>query len=60
MSLHQGYVQKIQNGGWFAVCPTCGHDLFVDRATREAAEVDALEHQHTMDARRLAELGLTP
>lgn len=50
---HQGYVQTIGDPprGFFAVCPTCGPDLFPDRDTRDAAQADVESHEAAIRGR---------
>jgi hypothetical protein len=44
---HQTYIQTIRagDGGYFAVCVTCGADLFPNRETQGEAERDAQAHR---------------
>lgn len=42
--MHEGYVQTIQTGGFFASCPSCGSSIFPDRATCEEAQADVDAH----------------
>jgi hypothetical protein len=49
-SQHLGYVQLIRGGegGYFAVCPSCGSLKTPDRATHDEAHADVVAHVEDM------------
>jgi hypothetical protein len=51
---HIGYVQTVQRGGYFAVCPRCGVLQTPNRATIEEVKQDLAHHIEDVTAAYIA------